>query len=74
MKPSKNDLLEYIKRLEADNASILARYGKGVRPSWVSTDLAINGEKIQRAQKLIALIDMESPCDEWSGGYGKGQI
>jgi len=74
MKPTKNDLLEYIKWLEADNASTLAKYGEGVRPSWVSTDLAINNEKIQRSHKLIALIDMESPCDEWSGGYGEGQL
>jgi hypothetical protein len=74
MKPTKNDLLEYIKWLEADNASTLAKYGEGVRPSWVSTDLAINDEKIQRSHKLIALIDMESPCDEWSGGYGEGQL
>ena len=74
MKPTKNDLLEYIKWLEADNASTLAKYGERVRPSWVSTDLAINDEKIQRSHKLIALIDMESPCDEWSGGYGEGQL
>jgi len=74
MKPTKNDLLEYIKWLEADNASTLAKYGEGVRPSWVSTDLAVNNEKIQRSHKLIALIDMESPCDEWSGGYGEGQL
>lgn len=74
MKPSKNDLLEYIKWLEADNASTLAKYGEGVRPSWVSTDLAVNDEKIQRSHKLIALIDIESPCDEWSGGYGEGQL
>lgn len=74
MKPTKNDLLEYIKWLEADNTSTLAKYGEGVRPSWVSTDLAINNEKIQRSHKLIALIDIESPCDEWSGGYGEGQL
>ena len=74
MKPTKNDLLDYIKWLEADNASTLAKYGEGVRPSWVSTDLVINDEKIQRSHKLIALIDIESPCDEWSGGYGEGQL
>lgn len=74
MTPSKKDLLEYIAWLEADNANTLAKYGEGVRPSWVSTDLAVNGEKIQRANKLIALMDIETPCDEWSGGYGEGQL
>jgi len=32
---------------------LIKRYGTGVRPSWVSTDLAIEGERMRYYAKLV---------------------
>ena len=32
---------------------IIKRYGTGVRPSWVSTDLAIEGERMRYYAKIV---------------------
>lgn len=32
---------------------IINRYGTGVRPSWVSTDLAIEGERMRHYAKIV---------------------
>lgn len=32
---------------------LIKRYGTGVRPSWVSTDLAIEGERMRHYAKLV---------------------
>lgn len=39
---------------ERDNDSLIARYGTGVRPSWVSVDLALNQERIEKYRKMLA--------------------
>lgn len=71
---TKEQLQAYIDRLQADCDRLDAQYGTGVRPSWVSTDLALNYQRIEGAKQRLLLIGLESPCDEWSGGYGKGQL
>ena len=35
------DLLDSAARHDADAATLIAQYGYGVRPAWVSTDLAL---------------------------------
>jgi len=32
---------------------LIKRYGTGVRPSWVSTDLAIEGERMRHYAKIV---------------------
>ena len=71
---TKEQIQAYIDRLQADCDRLDAQYGTGVRPSWVSTDEAIACHKIREAKKQLELLDLDSPCDEWSGGYGKGQL
>lgn len=39
---------------ERDNDSLIARYGTGVRPSWISTDIAINNMNIAKYKKMLA--------------------
>jgi hypothetical protein len=39
---------------ERDNDSLIARYGTGVRPSWVSVDIALNQERIEKYRKMLA--------------------
>ena len=39
---------------ERDNDSLIARYGTGVRPSWVSTDIVINQTRIEKYRKMLA--------------------
>jgi hypothetical protein len=39
---------------QADNSRLIARYGNGVRPSWVSTEIVINSAHIARYSKLLA--------------------
>lgn len=36
------------------------RYGTGVRPSWVSTDLAILGEKIRYCKNVIEKLEQDN--------------
>jgi hypothetical protein len=39
---------------ERDTDSLIARYGTGVRPSWVSTDIVINQVRIEKYRKMLA--------------------
>ena len=39
---------------ERDNENLTERYGTGVRPSWVSTDIAINNMHIAKYSKMLA--------------------
>lgn len=71
---TKEDLQAYIDRLSKEYDELLATHGHGVRPSYVSSELTSLLERIGRARKKLALLDIESPCDEWLGGHGKGQL
>ena len=46
-----------IRQYERTNDDLIARYGTGVRPSWVSEDLAITGHHIMRYKKKIAELE-----------------
>jgi hypothetical protein len=48
-----------IASLERSNADLLARYGDGVRPSWVSADMSMNGHRIQYYRKELAKLEAE---------------
>jgi len=65
----KETLQARLEGLQKDNKRLLDRYGDGVRPSWVSTDIAINSQRIKDTLEEIRQLD-----SEWSGGYGKGPI
>jgi hypothetical protein len=71
---TKENIQAYIDRLQSDCERLAAQYGTGVRPSWVSTELSIAYHKIEGAKQRMKILDLESPCDDWSGGYGKGQL
>ena len=71
---NKEELQNYIDRVQADSDSLNEKYGTGVRPSWLSTDLALNWACIESAKKKIELLDAESPCDDWTTWIGKGEI
>ena len=43
--------------LERSNADIIAKYGHGVRPSWVSADLAMNSDRIQYYRQKLAKLE-----------------
>jgi len=65
----KETLQARLEGLQKDNKRLLDRYGDGVRPSWVSTDIAINSQRIKDTLEEIRQLD-----SEWLGGYGKGPI
>lgn len=46
-----------IDSLERSNADLIARYGHGVRPSWISADLSMNGCRIQYYRKELAKLE-----------------
>lgn len=52
----KQQLQSYINRLQADCDSLIGKYGQGVRPSWVSCDLALNYDEMERAQAELDLL------------------
>jgi hypothetical protein len=43
---------------------IIKRYGTGVRPSWVSTDLAIEGERMRHYAKLVEELESNVKISE----------
>jgi aspartyl aminopeptidase len=49
-----------IRQYERNNDDLIARYGTGVRPSWISEDLAINGHHIMRYKKKIAELEAQT--------------
>ena len=71
---TREQLETYLDRLSKDYDALIAKHGHGVRPSYVSADLDALSYRIANTKQKLVLIGLESPCDEWSGGYGKGQL
>lgn len=71
---TKEKLNAYLDRLYEDYDAIIAKHGHGVRPSYVSADLGYISSRIDSTKEKLALLDIEGPCDEWQGSYGKGQL
>lgn len=71
---TKQDLSNRIDRLSKDYDALIDKHGHGVRPSYVSADLSSLSSRIVRAKEQLLLLGLESPCDDWTGGYGKGQL
>lgn len=46
-------LQSYINAKQREIDELIRDYGHGVRPSWVSTDLALAGESIARMERAI---------------------
>ena len=46
-----------IRQYERNNDDLIARYGTGVRASWVSEDRALNSHHIMRYKKKIAELE-----------------
>ena len=64
---TKEEVQAYLDRLSKDYDAIITKHGYGVRPSYVSADLAYLSMRIKRAKEKLLLIGIESPCDEWKG-------
>ena len=71
---TKEQLLKYIDTLHKESEKIRKKYeGKAMLES-ASNDLTVKALQIEEAEHKIFLLDLESPCDDWQGGYGKGQL
>ena len=57
---TEKELQAYIDRLSKEYDSIIVRHGHGVRPSYVSSDLACLSERIGRARKDLTMMDKEN--------------
>lgn len=55
-----NDLRKFIKSTRRQRDNLSERYGLGVRPSYVSTDLAILDDRIERYEAKIKAIELEN--------------
>jgi len=53
MTPTADDLQRCLNELWKAYNGLLRQYGRGVRPSWVSAELAWLGESITRLEKDI---------------------
>tara|TARA_R110000822_G_scaffold10148_14_gene38660 strand:+ start:601 stop:801 length:201 start_codon:yes stop_codon:yes gene_type:complete len=53
-----SDLKKFIKSTRRQRAGLADRYGSGVRPSYVSTDLAILDERIERYEAKIKALEV----------------
>jgi len=42
---------------EGKNTSIINRYGTGVRPSWLSAEIAMNDQQAEYYKKIIQNLD-----------------
>ena len=71
---TKEELINRIDRLSEEYDALIERHGHGVRSSYVSADLSSLSSRIVRAKEQLVLLELESPCDDWTGGYGKGQL
>ena len=49
-----------IRQYERSNDDLIARYGTGVRPSWLSEELAINGNYIMRYKKKLEELGVQT--------------
>lgn len=61
------DLIQQVKQLrrlaaasEASADDLLYKYGHGVRPSWVSSEVASHGERADRYLRAAARVSMEA--------------
>lgn len=52
LKNAMEHALRMVAVYEHRNAELIKEHGDGVRPGWVSADLATNGETIKRWQRL----------------------
>lgn len=41
------------------NTAILNRYGTGVRPSWLSAEIAMNDQQVEYYKKIIQNLDAQ---------------
>lgn len=59
-------LIDMAEHFEKKCEDLIARYGEGVRPGWVSADLAIDGQTAKNyrreAHELTEERDREAPC------------
>ena len=71
---NREQLEAYLDRLSEEYDALIERHGQGVRSSYVSADLSSLSSRIVKAKEQLVLLGLESPCDDWTGGYGKGQL
>ena len=55
-----SDLRKFIKSTRRQRDSLSERYGLGVRPSYVSTDLAILDDRIERYEAKIKRLELDN--------------
>lgn len=71
---TKEQLLKYIDTLQKESEEIRKKYeGKPMLES-ASNDLTVKALEIEEAEHKLFLLGLDSPCDDWQGGYGKGQL
>lgn len=71
---TKEQLNKCLEELSKEYDALIAKHGHGVRPSYVSADLAHLSYRMDIIKEKLVLLGLESPCDEWHGSYGKGQL
>lgn len=54
-----SDLKKFIKSTRRQRDNLSERYGLGVRPSYVSTDLAILDNRIERYETKIKALELD---------------
>ena len=55
-----SDLRKFIKSTRRQRDGLAARYGSGVRPSYVSADLAILDDRIERYEAKIKALEVQN--------------
>ncbi len=55
-----SDLRKFIKSTRRQRDNLSERYGLGVRPSYVSTDLAILDDRIERYEAKIKALELDN--------------
>ena len=55
-----SDLRKFIKSTRRQRDNLSERYGLGVRPSYVSTDLAILDDRIERYEAKIKGLELDN--------------
>lgn len=63
-----DELRHYAEMKQRELDEIIARYGEGVRPAWVSTDIAIAQAKIRGLKKQIDDLERKALADKHEGG------
>tara|TARA_R110002153_G_scaffold224000_1_gene376570 strand:+ start:217 stop:438 length:222 start_codon:yes stop_codon:yes gene_type:complete len=71
---TKEQLNKYLEKLSKEYDALIAKHGHGARPSYVSADLDHLSYRIDSTKEKLVLLGLESPCDDWNGSYGKGQL